>query len=1089
MMVNNNLSVLPFYSNIEWQKHNLPYSYGSFFPLVTDSNMILPFQIVRETKPDPITNIQLCRPDGSVVDSMLIKMQETGLKLVRFEDKGYDIILYPSRFPFGVRYPEGFYYLRITDGADIWYSEVFVYVNDTSGYLKLQWWNRCALEMNKASILYNENGFRNYMYLFSEIARPEYPYEEEGDMRDGVFFPKKQLSWKRYNFVFLATEPMLDVLRLVALADVVRIRNRSRIYEPKNINITPDDWVTGDISSVTAEFITDEVIKKLPVDCPEIYCGDFNDDYNDDFDNCGSNPPEPVLCIKPESVSISGEFSPTVGQTQVYTLNKVGGNAQNTVHWTVTGGEIQGANNGNTVTVKWGNTPGNYSVFVSVFCTDQPGEISSLQPITVTAAVCVNPTGITITGPTTATVGVPVIYNSVKTGGNSLNSYMWEVSYGGSINGLNNSSSVSITWHDEGEGTVTLYCSCSGNPPVVDTHNTTASNPIPGALFRVPTHPQPSGNNRTNITAFPNHTNHNKMIMIWGDGAGLWANEEVNGSGKLIFFDKGVTNIFDISAFARSKWEPKNIYLYNQAYYMFNTSCQDCVNAGITGVVGGIDYGDIAGVIAGGDMWNTNIPYYLVTVEGMIEIGKRMNWGTSNSIDDPAWNIDGNQCVLMLDEESMTHYAWPGGDHDSMMGYLTQGIMEVAGPNKRVFWYGHPISWAFNQMRFHKAPSGWGWENDTIQGLFQPSNVLKGSPGWLAVKWYLDKLGAYQKVPWLSEFELYEKDGFGEIIIESGRRKFRDDFDYIISIYEKNETIYKEPHDWQKWAGTRNDGSHFYGWQPEWGAYDSIEMTNNLPSGWDWFDFARPNRSEWLPETRYWVEGVYMQANGAVTSMLMHNYREKGVWDAQSIVEQYVQYHEFRTKTEPWTADGNALEVREIGPDGIFYNMIMLAYSGCYAFSSWQDGGSTVPRPSKPGQLWGADDFYGRDESRLAAYQEAYKELQGVDPALFKFVQFYYPFKGETNCEPVSMGIYYGTRFYYCFVDPNLEVDEVKNFTLKAGATTFNLTATGHEFYLGNFDVPAGLDVEDFELIYETIYEVEIHVNGKITDDFTEHYI
>lgn len=1259
MRVNNNLSVLPFYQNPEWQKHNLPYSFGGFFPLVTDSNKILPFQIIRDTRAAEVTSVKLINRAGIVIEEMLTKMEETGLAIHRFESKGFDIILYPSKFIFGSRYEEGFHYLEITDGIDTWYSEFFVFVNDTSGYLRIDWWNTTNLEMDNGAVLYRHPDYMNYMYLFSEVAMPEYIYEEEGDTRDGEFYPEKQLSWKNYKFTFPATEPMLDVLRLIPMADSITIKNRSREYQARSMLITPEEWRTGDISIVEAEFKTDTIVKKMG--------GMFNNDFN-----CcgGGNGPDPGACTIPVSVNILGNGTPVSGSTEQYVLQKTGGTGIHQVQWAVSGGVINGSSTGNTVSITWGaagnrelfvevtcdgssyvnntreivvsescivpssiiisgdntivvnstksytfskvggspnntilwsvtgdaqiigannaqtvviqagNTEGQISVNVAVGCPGQTAVTGSF-PVVVSSSgqPCETPDSIYINGPLSVTIGSTVTYNALKLGGTPNNTYFWNV-MNGTINGAANEQLISVTWNTLGSGSVNVSVGCAGGSSIQKTESVTISNSSgctppdtveiwgpdeviegqivqyqaitsngnnfmydwsivsggasiigpdyeefvniqfndanvspklrvevgcpgdmrwdekdvevneaqQGVLFRLPAHPLPSGNNTTDWSGFTAFTPPQRVKNIGGDGFGLWANEAVNGAGKLTLFDIGFTNLFNLSAFERSKWGPANIYIWSVMYYMFNQAVRACADSGRTGVVNGVDYGDMNAVTSPGDLRKENIPYYHLTIDGMKEVGKEMNWGTMDSVDDPGnWNISGDYAVLMIDEESMTDYSWAGGQLVDAMGYITAGIMDIAQwGDKHVFWYGHPISWEFNQMRFKRDSNGIIPDSD-INDLFKPANMNFQGGAFNGIRWYLDRMGGYFKMPWLSEVELYKKDGSGNFIIVNGKRVFRDT-DFTVTIYGQSVTIYAQPHDWIKWNGFKPGDERFFGWQAEWGPYDSVEMTFNLPSGWSWSDTARPSRADWKPEAELFRDNVYLQANGTVSSMLFMNYRERGVWEAHQALQQYMTYQEFRPKTEPWTADGNSIESRELGIEGIAFNTIFYAYCGGLAFSTWDDGGATRPLPNKPAQLWGRDDYYGRYQTRLAAFREAFKELQGANPDNFKYVIFYYPFKGQNNNEMVSAALYNGTRLYFCCVDPNREHNESWNFTLTAGASVFNLTAEGHEFYLGNFDVPAGLNVQDFKVEYDTIYGMHIKTNGRVGQTFNNHY-
>ena len=165
----------------------------------------------------------------------------------------------------------GQYYAEITDGDNTWYSEVFTVVEDLDAYLKIEWWDNDDFIMDAGAIVYKYNSptypldmqFKNVLYLQSDIAKPEYNFEEEVENRDGYAFPIKQISEKRYRFKFFASEYLLDVMRLIRMADHIKITYRGQEYYPDSFLITPQWEDNGAVASVEGEFNTATVAKKL----------------------------------------------------------------------------------------------------------------------------------------------------------------------------------------------------------------------------------------------------------------------------------------------------------------------------------------------------------------------------------------------------------------------------------------------------------------------------------------------------------------------------------------------------------------------------------------------------------------------------------------------------------------------------------------------------------------------------------------------------------------------------------------------------------------------------------------------------------
>lgn len=285
MIQNNNFSVLPWYTSIDQQNHRKSYAYGTIYPLFTPKRTLLPFQIMRNTSSRDITEAQLYDKNGVLFADITTALRETGLQIVPFASFGYDVIVYPSLLPFAIDTPDGIYYARMTDGVNVWYSEMFTIVGDLSGYLKIEWYDVENFVFDAGQIVYQNPKFHNVLYLCTELGKPEYPFEEEGETRDGYFFPEKQISEKTYRCMVLAPEYLCDVMRFIRMSDKVFVTDKyGRQYDCDTFLITPKWQTQGDLASVEIEFETATVAKKIG----RGYItpgrkGDFNNDFNNDF--------------------------------------------------------------------------------------------------------------------------------------------------------------------------------------------------------------------------------------------------------------------------------------------------------------------------------------------------------------------------------------------------------------------------------------------------------------------------------------------------------------------------------------------------------------------------------------------------------------------------------------------------------------------------------------------------------------------------------------------------------------------------------------------------------------------------------------
>ena len=287
MIPNNNLSVLPWYTSIEQQNARKWWVYGRIYPLFTPAGFVLPFQfLIPHASSTTIGNINIYDANtGSYIENCRQKLIDTGLTSRRFSSRGYDVIVYPGLLPAFTSMANGRYYLRATINSVNYYSEIFTVVNDIQPYLKLTWWDIEDFVMDAGTIIYTNPAFKNVLYLQSDLAKPEYPFEEEGETRDGYFFPTKQISEKRYRFNFLASEYLLDVMRFIRMADFAEIEYHGQRYSLDTFLITPEWEDNGDVAAVEAVFDTATVAKKIGLGYIKAQRGDFNDDFNNDFNN------------------------------------------------------------------------------------------------------------------------------------------------------------------------------------------------------------------------------------------------------------------------------------------------------------------------------------------------------------------------------------------------------------------------------------------------------------------------------------------------------------------------------------------------------------------------------------------------------------------------------------------------------------------------------------------------------------------------------------------------------------------------------------------------------------------------------------
>lgn len=281
-LINNNISPLPFYDDIELQNHRKDYAFGQIYPLVIHKNVIMPFQVVLpETARENISVFLHCVNDSRLSGNISQQMKEAGLKLHKYSN--FSVLIYPGIFPINMIKYEGQYYLNIViAGAGQIYSDIFNSVNRIDDYLLIEYYNDYNFELKNGIVDFSDN-FKFKCYIKTQIGKPEYSFEEEATERMGYTFIESQVSKKIYKFVFLAPEYLCDALRIVRLCNNKRILCKNQQYDLTSFSMNPKWEEQGDLASVECEFETDTVISNLGGYTAELIGGDFNNDFNNDF--------------------------------------------------------------------------------------------------------------------------------------------------------------------------------------------------------------------------------------------------------------------------------------------------------------------------------------------------------------------------------------------------------------------------------------------------------------------------------------------------------------------------------------------------------------------------------------------------------------------------------------------------------------------------------------------------------------------------------------------------------------------------------------------------------------------------------------
>ena len=279
--INNNISPLPFYDDISLQNHRKDYAFGQIYPLVIYKNTLLPFQFCVSSGAS-ISEAKLYTIGNVLVADILSNLKENGLILKAYT--GFKLVKYPGTLPVNSIKHEGQYYIRLRlDTGKYLYSEIFTVTNRVDDCILLEYRNSYNFELNGGMVDFSDN-FKFKLYIPTQIGKPEYDFEEEATERMGYTFIESQVSKKLYKFTFLAPEYLCDALRIVRLCNDKQITSKGQVYDLTTFNMKPEWEEQGDLAAVECEFETDTVISNIGGYEPELLGGDFNNDYNNDFD-------------------------------------------------------------------------------------------------------------------------------------------------------------------------------------------------------------------------------------------------------------------------------------------------------------------------------------------------------------------------------------------------------------------------------------------------------------------------------------------------------------------------------------------------------------------------------------------------------------------------------------------------------------------------------------------------------------------------------------------------------------------------------------------------------------------------------------
>lgn len=284
-------SPLKFYDDISKQCHRRSYAFNRISaPLIVRRGFLPCFQFVIPadlyTSGGTLTYAYLHNAETNEIVSENLANALFGTDFAIEEISGFRVATFGGQLPILSFTREGMFYLEVGCNNDVWhyYSEVFCTKSNLNDCIELEYWNAGNNPFYiKNGVIAFPGNFHFHLLLQTELGKPEYDFKEEATERGGYNFVESQVSKKTYKFNVVAPEYLCDAMRIIRLCSDKVIRTKYGELDALSFSFDVEWQTQGDLASVNCEFEVDNVINNLGGFVSPLIGGDFNDDYNQDF--------------------------------------------------------------------------------------------------------------------------------------------------------------------------------------------------------------------------------------------------------------------------------------------------------------------------------------------------------------------------------------------------------------------------------------------------------------------------------------------------------------------------------------------------------------------------------------------------------------------------------------------------------------------------------------------------------------------------------------------------------------------------------------------------------------------------------------
>lgn len=254
---------LHFFESLAEQHRYKEFAYGKRAAISVGLNKIPPFQLVVPLAMADINSVIVIKEADAMESERYAVMSPLGFETRAFTS--YKIVVWPglSSIPTpsgGSLLDMGTYYLKISNGAQIFYSEEFVMTEQIASFIKVEYCHTEDFPLPGGYHIDYRFNYRNFFFFRTFIGKPEYVFENKAEARDGFNFYEQQVRFKRSRFEVFLPEEVADAVSLIGLHDTVKIHQGDKVFECDEFEMSANWLERGDVAAVEVEFKCDTVV-------------------------------------------------------------------------------------------------------------------------------------------------------------------------------------------------------------------------------------------------------------------------------------------------------------------------------------------------------------------------------------------------------------------------------------------------------------------------------------------------------------------------------------------------------------------------------------------------------------------------------------------------------------------------------------------------------------------------------------------------------------------------------------------------------------------------------------------------------------